>query len=218
MTSRSYQRHAIHCKLMLVCTIQPVLISQPSTAFRHLDSPWSFIKMPVKSLWIVTDGLPSERHSCSLTGLSTQDAFEFFQRRVVSFQRFVSYPGPEWQLRGTAPQCLAYTVEHLLPCRCRSVYSCLVYSPTASFFSPKTSYKSFNSCHTFALLPVYIPGSQILLFLITSNWNDSQIMEQHFWSCQKEIHKWDHIYEKFNKKLKEEIGGGHVLYLSAGSF
>ena len=59
--------------------------------------PWSLTKLLLKLLWIATDELPTERHSCSLTGPSTQEGFEFFKLWAIDFQRFLtSYPGVQW--------------------------------------------------------------------------------------------------------------------------
>lgn len=126
-------------------------------------------------------GCPSERHSCSLTGLSTQDAFEFFQSRVVSFQRFLC---PTQARSGSfEAQLLSVWLTQLSICFPADAEVCILAwftRPQLPFFLPRPHIKVSTPAITFALLPVSIPGSQILLFLITSNWNDSQIIEQHF--------------------------------------
>lgn len=177
--------------------------------------------MPVKLFCVVTSGLPTERHSCSsLTVPSTQDAFEFFSVWAVNLQRFLaSYPGPRWQLQGTVSGLHSSAPAFLQMQKCGSCPGWLAHS--CLYFFPRPYYiKVSTPAITFVLLLISIPSSQILLFLFTSNWSDSQIMKQHFEVAKKRCTR-GHVYEKIkNRKLKRWVLGirREILYLSAWNF
>lgn len=160
--------------------------------------------MPVKSFWIITNGLPTESHSCSsLTGPSTQDVFEIFHLWAVNFLKLLtSYPDPSGSFKA---QFLIYIAHYLTSYTCRCIDPAQVYLLTAAFISSRPYYKSFNSCHNFGLTSYFyyqLSNSSFSSHLQLEGLSDN---ERTFWGCQKETEKWDQVFEKLkNKELKDE--------------
>lgn len=166
MTSGLYRWHAIYCKLMLVGTIQPIWLTIPWLPWNILGSPWNLIKMLVKSFWMATDGLPTERHSCSsLTGPSTQDALNFSNSElltsrgfyVLSRHQIAALRNSPW-VSGLHSSASAYLQIQ----KCRSLPGLLVNS--FLYFSQDFTIKVSTPAITFTLLPVSIPRAPKFFF------------------------------------------------------
>lgn len=109
--------------------------------------------MPVKSFWMVTEELPTKKHSCSsVTGPSTKDSFQFFQLWAVNFQRLlhpnqaqVAASRHRSLVSGLHSSAFAFSQTQ----KCGSLSKLRVTYPQFPLFFPRPRYESFNSCHNF---------------------------------------------------------------------